>query len=352
MNRRTFIKAAATVPILSSFSNNIVIGKNISFEEKPHSIIKPPKLKEGDTIGLIAPGSFIREDELNESVKNLEALGFKVYYSDNILIRDGYLGGSDEVRAGELNFMFREEKIRGIVCARGGYGCARILPMLDYDAIIHNPKPLIGYSDVTALLTGIFNKTGLVCFHGPVGISTFNEFSIYNFRNVLMEAGDLFEMNCYEDNSENESYRITPIRTGEAAGELIGGNLSIITSLEGTPYGFDTKGKIIFLEEVGEEPYRIDRMLTHLRLSGKLQQAAGIALGVFKNCEVKSQDPSFKTSFNLMEVLNDRLYDLGIPVIYGMSFGHISNKFTLPVGIMANLNVLNRTLTLLESAVI
>lgn len=348
MKRRNFIKNVSVVT-LAGFSGINAFTQN--HEGSVPQKILPPRLNKGDTIGLIAPGSFITEDELNESIANLKDLGFNVKYSENVLARYGYLAGTDKQRADDVNKMFADSEVKGIVCARGGYGCSRILPMLDYSVIRQNPKALIGYSDITALLYGIYSQTGVVCFHGPVGISTFNEFSVDNFKGVLVKPEPDFVMKSAVDEDNDELYKIIPIRSGIAEGELVGGNLSIVVSLIGTPYDIDTKDKILFLEDVGEEPYRIDRMLTQLIQAGKFDDISGIALGVFKNCRVKEKDPSFGKSFTLSEVLFDRLYNIGVPVIYGLSFGHIENKFTLPVGIKAQLDVGNQTLTLLEKAV-
>jgi muramoyltetrapeptide carboxypeptidase len=345
MQRRAFIKSVSTAAVLTAVPN---IYPKVSLQNK----IKPPRLKPGDTLGLIAPGSYISEDELKESKENLEKLGFNVFYTNGILSKNGYLAGTDELRAEEVNLMFASKNINGIVCARGGYGCARILPMLNYNIIKNNPKVIIGYSDITALLIGIYAETGLVTFHGPVGISSFNEFSVTYFNEVLVHPEKDLVLISVRADDEKDNNGIKTIVSGKTAGELAGGNLSIVNSLIGTKYDFDGEGKIIFLEEIGEEPYRIDRMLTQLIQAGKFDNAAGIALGVFKDCEPKEKDPSFSSSFSLMEVLFDRLANLKIPVIYGMSFGHIKNKFTLPIGIKAELDTINQTLTLLETAVI
>jgi muramoyltetrapeptide carboxypeptidase len=244
--------------------------------------------------------------------------------------------------------MFTRKGVDGIMCARGGYGCARILPLLDYNVIENNPKVLIGYSDVTALLYGIYSQTGLVCFHGPVGISTFNEFSKNYFNQVLLDASERITLISEKEEDHPDPFTIS---SGKSEGYLIGGNLSVIVSLIGTPYDIESEDKIIFLEETTEEPYRVDRMLTQMIMSGKFENAAGIALGIFDNCEPKKEDPSFSSSFSLKEVLFDRLSGLGIPVVYGLSFGHIKNKFTLPFGIKAELDSEAKTLTLLEAAV-
>jgi muramoyltetrapeptide carboxypeptidase len=349
MHRRNFLKNLS----LSSFIIPTVSLNNFSKIFGSEELIKPKRLKHGDTLGLIAPGSYITEDELKESITNLESLGFKVVYTKRILLRNGYLAGTDEQRAADLNEMFSKDDIDGIVAARGGYGCTRILPLIDYDLIKKNPKVLIGYSDITALLFAIYLKSGLICFHGPVGISTFNEYSINNFKNILMYPSE--GLILYNEGNENQiegkdvDTELYTIKSGKATGRLIGGNLSIVVSLIGTPYDVDSAGKLIFLEEVGEEPYRIDRMLTQMIEAGKFDKASGVILGEFSDCEPKKNDPG---SFSLNEVLFNRLYDLNIPVIYGMSFGHIKNKLTLPVGIKAEFDSQNQTMTLLEKAVL
>ena len=354
MKRRNFIKTVSSAALLSALPKV----KALPRATEPAAagikdIIKPKRLSEGDTVGLIAPGSLLSEEELKESVENLKSMGFKPVYTDRILARDGYLAGTDEQRSADVNEMFARKDVNGIVAARGGYGCTRILPMLDYDTIKKNPKVLVGYSDITALLYGIYKETGLVCFHGPVGISTFNDFSDFYFKNVLMFPHESITMyNASSDSYRGEAYKTTTIRSGTAEGELAGGNLSLVVSVIGTPYDVDTGGKIVFLEEVGEEPYRVDRMITQMIEAGKFDKAAGIMLGVFSNCVSKSKESGINNSFSVLEVMFDRLFKLGIPVVYGMSFGHITNKFTLPFGLKARLDTLDQTLTLLEPAVI
>lgn len=327
---------------------------NISkpFTKTDYPVLKPKRLKAGDTIGLIAPGSFITEDELRESIDNLSLLGFKTVYTDAILQRYGYLAGKDKQRADDLNMMFARLDVDGIVAARGGYGCSRILPYLDYNTILKNPKILIGYSDITALLYGIYAKTGVVTFHGPVGISTFNEFSVRNFNDILMSSKKSITLYNAVEEKEKAELDVYPIVTGKGRGKLVGGNLSIVVSMIGTEYDVDYKDKIIFLEEVSEEPYRIDRMLTQMIEAGKFEQASGVMLGIFHDCEAKEKNPSFPKSLSLKEVLLDRLGNLKIPVIYGMSFGHVTNKFTLPFGIESELDSGDGVLKLLENAVI
>lgn len=351
MRRRNFLKKSAIISAVAATSSNTLLSKEQSL---PANIkrIKPKRLKKGDTVGLIAPGGYILEDALTESIENIEKLGLKPYFTDNILARNGYLGGSDEKRSDDINHMFMNDKVDGIICARGGYGCNRILPMLNYDTIKANPKILVGYSDITALHNAIYTKTGLVTFHGPVATSTFNDFSINNFVNVIMEPKDRYIFKHSDDYKKGGDYEVYTIREGKAKGELIGGNLRIVVTLPGTPYDVDFTNKILYLEEIDEKPYRIDRMLTELLLAGKLQQVAGIALGVFRKCDKKVGSQKGEKTFSLKEVLIDRLYDLGVPVIYGLSFGHIENKYTLPFGINAELDVMNQTMTLEERAVL
>ena len=349
MKRRNFIKTISAASVAAT-----AFPKSLIIQSKPtiKKFIKPARLKNGDTIALVTPGSYITEQEKEESINNLKSLGFNVTYSDKLMQKNGYFSANDEERAIDLNEMFERKDVQGIMCARGGYGCARILPFLDYDLIEDNPKVLIGFSDVTALQYAIYKNCGLITFHGPVSISTFSSFSNKNFRNVLMEPGEQLELvNSTTGNNYNQ-YGITVIADGKAEGELVGGNLSIVASLIGTEYDIDYSGKIIFLEEFLEEPYRVDRMLTQMIQAGKFEDAAGIALGVFKLCESDKTNPSFDNSFSLMEVLQDRLGKLRIPVIYGLSFGHVTDKFTLPFGVKAELNSETKQLKLIESAVL
>lgn len=346
MNRKVFLKKSAAAGFGLPF-----IGNSFLKEVGTRSIIKPSKLSKGDTLALVTPGSYITEEELQQSIDNLQQLGFNAVYSNKLLLQNGYFSATDAERANDLMDMFKRKDVNGIVCARGGYGCARIMPLLDYDVIMSNPKVLIGYSDVTALHLGIFKKTGLITFHGPVATSTFNDFTKEYFDKVLLNPQkDTVLINSTSGEDEN-IYGVTTLVNGEGEGILTGGNLSIVVSLIGTEFDIETKNKIIFLEEIGEEPYRIDRMLTQMIQAGKFDNAAGVAMGIFRNCESKLDNPSFEKSLTLLEVLHDRLGNLKIPVVYGMSFGHVKDKFTLPVGINVKLSADVQTIALLEEAV-
>jgi len=350
MNRKKFITSLSVASVGATVFNPVSFSKSSLLDEPP--IIKAPRLKSGDKLAIVAPGSYISEEELQDSIKNLNELGFETTYSEKILLQSGYFAGADKDRAADLMKKFADKSVNGIVCARGGYGCARILPMLDYDLIRSNPKVLIGYSDITALLYGIYKKTDLISFHGPVGTSTFNDYSVDNFKKVLINPtqSTLFK-NSTSGDDEN-IYDVTSIVQGKGKGRLVGGNLSIIVSLIGTEFDIDYSNKIIFIEEIGEEPYRIDRMLTQMIQTGKFNNAAGIMMGIFRKCEVKEDTALTSKSFTLMEVLKDRLSGLKIPVVYGMSFGHVKDKFTIPFGALAELDADKQIFTLLEKAVI
>jgi len=360
MNRRKFLKAS-TISVISagliSLDQPFLFSQS-KLKSKDKRIIKPKRLKDGDRIGIVAPASFITEEDFEKIKTNLESIGLFAVPSKNLFKKIGYLAGDDRERVEDLHEMFTRKDIAGIFCARGGYGTPRILRFIDYELIRKNPKVIVGYSDITALLIAIFVKTGLVTFHGAVGISTFNDFTKNYIRQVLFEPKNYLELisepeisNDLEVSSSSTGNNILKISLGKAEGQLIGGNLSLMVSLLGTEFDFNLENKIIFLEEVGEEPYRIDRMLTQLINAKKFDTCRAIVMGVFSNCEVKKENPAFQDSFTLREVLFDRLGSLGIPVIYGLSFGHIKNKFTLPIGIRAMIDVDNQKFALLETAV-
>ena len=318
------------------------------------TLIRPAALKKGDTIGLITPASAVSREAFEKAVSNLEELGFKVKFSENMSVRKGFLAGTDQQRLDDLHAMFSDPEVDGIVCARGGYGSGRLLPEIDYELIKANPKVLIGYSDITALLFGIYQKTGMACFHGPVGASDYSEFTTKAFEQVLMKGKSQvkFERPKAWEAIEDVAYEYIEVVAGAAEGALVGGNLSLICSLMGTPYDIDFTDKMVFVEEVGESPYRLDRMLTQLLNSGKLSKAKGLVMGVFSGCETKPGDPDYGLSTSLKNVLIDRFSKLNIPVVYGMPIGHIGDNATLPFGVQAALDTEKRTLTLLDSAVL
>ena len=351
-NRRFFLKSTAAfagfnflLPINSLFAQPVKAKTALSAR------ILPDNIKKGDTLGLTAPGGYITQEELDEAVSTLQELGFKTYYRDNVLYRYGYFAGTDKQRADDLMHLFSNPDVDAILCVRGGYGSNRILDLLDYELIKKNPKALIGYSDITSLINAFYIKLGLVGFHGPVAISDFNDFTVKSFKKVLMNPKKQYKYSNkrQEDTKDDSDFDQYTITGGKAEGILVGGNLVMIDTLIGTGYEPDFENKIVFLEEIKEKPYRIDRMITHLLMSTNLNKAAGIVLGIFKGCDIDEDEQD--GSFTLRQVLTDRFSTLNIPCFYGMPFGHVSNKITIPVGILAEMNADKKTLKLLEPAV-
>lgn len=318
---------------------------------KNGKIIKPKRLAKGDTVAVIAPSGAATPEAFEKAVRNLEDLGLKAKIGKSARARNGFLAGTDKQRLDDLHSAFGDAEIKAVWCVRGGYGASRFLPAIDFKLIKKNPKIFIGYSDITALHAAIYQNTGLITFHGPVAASTFSEYAKNHVAGVLMNPSAPYKIELSPDNVAKESnlFKTETIAPGKCRGELIGGNLSLLTAMAGTPFALrNTKGKLLFIEDVGEQPYRVDRMLTQLRQSIDLRQLAGVALGVFEDCNPRDAT----ASQSLIEVLKDRLGDLGIPVIYGLSFGHIRDQFTLPVGVEAELDADKATMTFLETAVI
>ena len=353
MDRRKFLLASSIVAGAGLVHGQIPLNSDLAIEPKVN-LLKPKKISKGDTLGLIAPASSVRRASFEKSLANIEELGFKVKYSDNVRVRKGYLAGTDSQRIEDIHNMFSDPEVDGIICARGGYGCARLLSGIDYSLIQSNPKVLVGFSDVTSLLYAIHRYTGLVCFHGPVATSTFTPFTTSQFEKVLMKGKNKVVIKSPKSWNENENvvFDTVKISPGVVSGALVGGSLSLMVSLIGTPYDIDYTDKIVFIEEIKEPVYRIDRMLTQLLSAGKFDKIKGIAMGVFNKCDTDPEKDDFGVSASLKEVITDRLSNLEVPVLYGLPFGHIKDNATLPFGIEAELNVNKGSLTLLESAVL
>ena len=322
-----------------------------SFGQASPKTIKPQRLKPGDTLALVSPsGASAVRFEVTLVKESLEALGFKVKFADHLFDRYGYLGGTDEARASDLKAQFADPSAAGIVAVRGGWGCARLLPLLDYELIRKNPKVFIGYSDITALLLAFQAKAGLVCFHGPIGFDPWNDFTVGYFKKVLMEAAPVAMQNPSEvgDHLTQVENRVQTIVAGSAVGILRGGCLSIISTLLGTEYVPSWKDSILFVEDIEEEIYRIDRMLTHLKLAGVLKQARGVIFGRCTDCEPGQG----YGSLTLEQVLDDHIKPLGVPAWYGSMIGHLPLKFTVPLGIEAKIDAEKGLIQLLEPAVL
>ncbi len=348
MQRRQFGKKIAAAVLAGSLLNPGNAFASIT-HQRFKKALKPKKLKKGDTIGMITPGSYISDEALEKAVNNVESLGFTVKLSKNIRAKRGFNAGTDLERLLDLHTMFTDKDVAGIWCARGGYGSTRLLPYVDFSLIKKHPKALIGYSDVTALLNAIYLKTDLVGFHGPVAASEFSDYTKEHLLAVLMEAKENHVIPLSQDNQakEDPAYQARQVRYGKVKGHLVGGNLSLLSAMSGTEWEPDYKDAITFIEDIGEKPYRVDRMLTQLRQSGNFKQAAAIAYGIFADCAA----PDNEDSLSLSDTIDDRTADLQIPAFYGLSFGHITDQFTLPIGITAELDTRLQTLTLMESAV-
>jgi muramoyltetrapeptide carboxypeptidase len=310
--------------------------------------IRPSKLSVGDTVGLIAPASPFSREVFDKAVRQLNELGLKIKFGKNLHEQYGYLAGRDDRRLEDIHAMFKDPEVKAVWCIRGGYGTTRLLPNLDYELIRQNPKILIGYSDITALLHAIFLKTGLIGFHGPVAATTMNDYNLASLRQLLFEHHEKQFIDKFTYDQEADEYQSEIINPGKASGQLTGGNLSLLAAMAGTEFGMDATGKLVFIEDVGEKPYRIDRMFTQLRQSANLGKAKGIILGVFNDCNPKEGD----FSLSLKQTLEDRLGDLGIPVYYGFSFGHVDQLCTIPVGVEASFDTSTAQLVLIEPCVV
>lgn len=350
MERRKFINnlglGSLAIPLLGSFTTELTGPEN-----NPSEIIKPKRLSAGDTIGIVSPAGAIFESEPYEiAVESMQALGLKVKLGEHVKKRYGHLAGSDHERAQEFNKMFRDPTIDGIISLRGGSGAARILNLIDYRAIQKNPKIFIGYSDITAIHLAIHKLTGLVSFHGPMATSTWNRFAVDHFQKLLFEAEEVQYQNPTDKGglltqTKNRTRTIFP---GKAKGELLGGNLSVLTGIMGTPF-FPTnwKGKILYLEDVGEKIYAVDRMMAQLELGGVLKEISGFIFGKCSDC-----DPGGGYgSLTMEEVIDHYIKPLKIPAFSGAMIGHINDNVTVPNGIMAEMDAAEGTFRLLEPAV-
>ncbi|MBX7497169.1 LD-carboxypeptidase [Qipengyuania sp. 6B39] len=308
---------------------------------------KPPRLRIGDTVGLVAPASAVTLPyELDRAQHWIRGMGLVPKLGRHVDDRNGYLAGADVDRAADVSAMFADAEVRAIFAVRGGWGGARILPLLDWQAIRANPKLLIGYSDTTALHLAIAQRAGFATIHGPNGASRWEKASWESLWRLAF-TGEMPVLGGAE--AEGEVGR--PGRTiagGIAQGRLLGGNLTILSTLMGTPWLPDMGGAILFLEDVNEAVYRVDRMLQQLRLAGVLDRVAGVVFGQCTRCDAEDQE---QASVTLDQILDHHLGGLGVPVFTGANIGHITNQLSLPHGIRVELDADARTLRLLEPLV-
>ncbi len=348
ISRRDFAGLLAALP-LSGLATPAAAAPATTAGIKP--TIKPGKLSPGDTVGMILPATLEFTPSLIDlGVEQLEAIGFKVKLGAHARDRHGSFAGTDRNRAADVNAMFADPSVKGIICYAGGWGTPRILPLLDFPLIAKNPKVLVGYSDITALLNAIRQETGLVTFHGPVAASNLRPYSLDHLRRAVMSTEPLGLLaNPEKDDDElvPRTFRLRKIRGGRARGRLVGGNLTLFSALQGTPWQIDTRGAIVLLEDIHEAPYRVDRMLTQLVQGGAFAHAAAVVFGYCTDC-----DADGPASFNLEEILDDHLAALGIPVLTGLAFGHLPKMLTLPLGLEADLDVDAGTISIAEAAVV
>lgn len=301
--------------------------------------IKPSALKAGDTVAVVAPAAAVEREHLERGVNALGAMGFKVKVSERALKRSGILAGDDCERAGELRGYFADPEVKAIFSARGGYGCGRLLPMLDFDAIGRTPKIFVGFSDATFILNALVDLAGMASFHGPMvamdlarGLSPR---ALKHMQDLLGGKLDGFELEARET-----------MHPGRADGEVMGGCLSVLVATIGTPYEPRFDGKILFVEDTGEKAYRIDRMLVQLRQSGALKRVAGIVFGAIRAPNGNEQEAQLIARFAA-----EQTADLGCPVLYGVEAGHGSENFTIPFGVTARIDGAARRMIFIEPAV-
>jgi muramoyltetrapeptide carboxypeptidase len=306
-------------------------------------ILLGKKLKYNDTIGVISPAGPETMEFICEHIDILRGMGFKVKEAEHLYDRQGYLAGSDLDRANDLMNMFKDSEVDVIICFRGGYGTMRILPLIDYNIIINNPKIFVGYSDITTLLNYFSQKCGLITFHGPMVNSNLED--KYTFKSLMKNLMLGNEPYCITNPPESP-FLFHGINS-PVIGPLVGGNLTLLCSTLGTDYEIDTEGKILFIEEIGEEPYKIDRMLTQLLLAQKLQKCRGFILGQFTSCDTSN----FERSLSLSQVIEDRLLTLSKPTLMNFMSGHDYPKLTLPISANICLDPCSNEIKVLEAVV-
>ena len=302
---------------------------------KDNKSVRPPSLKPGDTIGIVAPAGPFDPDKFMKGKAVLESMGFQTIFDDSIFQKNGFLAGTDFQRADQVNHLFADPSVQAIICARGGYGSMRILSLLDFETIQKNPKIFLGFSDISALLSVLYDQCGLVTFHGPLvtTLAKATEKTIMAMKTALVSDASL-EL-IPEDG--------TVIKPGVCSGLMAGGNLTTLCHLVGTPFAPNFKEKILLLEDVGEMPYRIDRMLTQMKLAGCFNDMAGLILGTFKKCGHLN---------DVVDIVDNIFKDTDIPILAGFDMGHGTHNLTVPMGMRATLDTDKNQLLFHEPATV
>lgn len=301
------------------------------------------KLKKGDTIGIIAPASCTTYEKVLEAKKNIEDMGYQVILGECTKKQWYSYAGTDEERAEEINSFFDDKSIDAIICMRGGYGSNRLIELLDFEVIKRNPKIFVGYSDITTLHIALNEKANLITFHGPMAVSNFT--GNYN-RDTYENFIEMLSNSKYEQSIKNITKELKVLNEGRAKGKLVGGNLATLIATLGTEYDLDYNGKILFLEEIGEKTYKIDRFLNQLKKHGVFEKIEGLVLGDFKNCIQDSEK-----DMTLLEVFQNYFKELKKPVIYNFESGHSEPMLTLPLGAICEIDTYNKELKVLERVV-
>lgn len=348
MERRNFVAGIA------AFALSGIASKSVS-KENIMTFVKPKKLKLGDRIAVIAPGTAVSDpEEIIRAKQAAEYFGLVPVFGTNLEKGSGYKSRTISERLDDLHSAFRDDSINGVFCIRGGYGSPQILDGIDYELIRKKAKVFCGYSDITAMHLAINKHAGIVTFHGPVLASAFTPYTIDYLKKAIFESNSSGYSISNTDKLSNirPVHPVRTIKPGTAKGKLIGGNLSLISNLMGTPFEIETKGKILFIEDVGEEPFRLDRMLTQLKLAKVLQNSAGIIIGECKSCNYDGLQSSRVWDSSFPEIIDRIFSDINVPVFSGLTLGHTDDQATIPLGIEAEIDAGKCILTILENTVL
>ena len=343
-DRRTLIEGMGALGVVSTFPLTATHAR---------SARRPPRLRPGDTVGLVEPAGFSDDQQQVDAVQSaITAMGLRPKVGRYVASRYGYLAGSDQQRAYDLNTMFDDDEVRAIFAVRGGWGSARLLPFLDWKTIRTNPKLLIGSSDITALHLAIAARAGFPTIHAPNAASSWQNISWSSLHSLAFAgATPTFQTQLALSGTDplaSQPSTFTTIRGGQAQGRLLGGNLSVLTALVGSPWLPKFDGAILFLEDIGEAEYRIDRMMSQLALSGILRKVAGVVFGQCTRC---TSGVTSYLGFTVPQILEQYLRPLGVPAFYGANIGHVANQLSLPVGARVRIDAGVGTIRILESVV-
>lgn len=351
MQRRNFLAGAGASCALPFLRRSAVFGQP---QSNATNLIRPKALSPGDLVGLITPATEVPDpDRLALAERTVSYFKLRMKRGKNVGRRFGTYRESVAARLDDLHGMFRDPEVKAVFCIRGGYASAHLLDSIDYDLIRRHPKIFVGYSDITAMHLAINKNSRLVTFHGPIVLSRFTDYTQQHFRKALFETAPIGKVTNPPDTNElRPAHTLRTIRPGRASGPLTGGNLSLISTTLGTPFEIDTRGRILFLEDVEEQAYSVDRMLTQLRLAGKFDGVAGVIWGECQDCGPRAFQPSAVLPFSLGEVVDNILGELKVPVLSGLTIGHTNDQLTLPLGIAATLDATAGTLEMTEAGVV